>query len=120
MTEQSNPATQGGQLVGAGDVLPPAAIGTKAGSADDLKALHADLTATYREYLDMAKIKPSLLNPAMLGLIQQFLRHNEITAEAGQTSEIDALQKRLEQKRKARGDSITRQNIVNLNQSAKG
>lgn len=103
-----------------GEVLPPALpaqSGTKAGSTDDLKSLHADLTTTYREYLEMVKIKPSLLNPAMLGLIQQFLRHNEITAEAAQKSEMDALQRRLEQKRKARGDDLARQNIVNLNQT---
>lgn len=42
---------------------------------------HADLTVAYREYLELAKIKPNMLNPSMLGLIEQFLRYNEITAE---------------------------------------
>lgn len=107
----------GGAKVAAGDILPPAhpaPSGTKAGSTEDLKALHADLTGAYREYLEMAKIKPTMLNPAMLGLIQQFLRHNEITAEAPQQEEMDALQHRLEQRRAARGNSLSRKSTVNL------
>lgn len=103
-----------------GDVLPPvtpASAETKAGSNEDLKALHADLTNAYREYLEMVKIKPSMLNPAMLSLIQTFLRHNEITAEAPMQSETHALEKRLEQKRKARERGLASQKIVNLNQA---
>jgi len=91
--------------------------GTKAGSTEDLKALHSDLTAAYREYLEMAKIKPSMLNPSMLALIQQFLRYNEITAEAPQQAEMSALEKRLEQKRKARERGLESQKIVSLNQA---
>ncbi|WP_333814846.1 hypothetical protein [Tabrizicola sp.] len=100
--------------------LRPAPRGTQAGSIEDLKSLHADLTCAYREYLEMAKVKPQMLNPAMLGLIQQFLRHNEITAEAPQQAEMNALQKRLEHKRKARAIDLGNQKIVNLNQSQKG
>ena len=58
-----------------------------------------------------------MLNPAMLGLIQQFLRQNDITAEAPQQAEVDALQKRLEQKRKARDSALNSQKIVTLNAS---
>ncbi len=111
------------QAVAVQEVFPPARpapSGTKAGSTEDLKSLHADLTCAYREYLEMAKVKPQMLNPAMLGLIQQFLRHNEITAEAPQQAEINALQKRLEHKRKAREIDLDNQKIVNLNQSQKG
>lgn len=110
-----------GAVVAAGDIFPPAlpaSRDTKAGSTEDLKALHAELTATYREYLDMAKVKPSLLNPAMLGLIQQFLRHNAVTAEAPKQAELDALQKRLAQKRKTREASMARQGMT-LRQSKK-
>lgn len=120
MTVHHDNITNNGMMAEAGDIMPPArpaGDGTKAGRAEDLKALHADLTGTYREYLEMAKIKPSMLNPAMLGLIQQFLRHNDITAEAPQQAEVDALQKRLEQKRLARGNDLARQNITSLHQS---
>ena len=89
----------------------PADGNTRAGRTEDLKALHAELTTTYRDYLEMAKIKPTMLNPAMLGLIQQFLRHNDITAEAPQRSEVDALEKRLDQRRRARNAALARQGI---------
>lgn len=105
-----------------GEVIPPATpapTGTKAGSTEDLNALHADLTTTYREYLEMAKIKPDMLNPSMLGLIQQFLRQNDITAEAPQKAEMRALEKRLEQKRKARERGLESQKIVSLNQTSR-
>jgi hypothetical protein len=98
MTKTKDPAEGAGREVAVQEVYPPAPPaprGTKSGSTEDLKALHADLTAAYREYLEMAKIKPSMLNPAMLGLIQQFLRHNEIAAEAPQQAEMNALEKRL-------------------------
>ncbi|MGR3795581.1 hypothetical protein [Vannielia sp. SX4] len=122
MPETPDPAQGKGKTVAVQEVLPPAPpapLGTQAGRTEDLKALHADLTIAYREYLEMAKIKPSMLNPAMLGLIQQFLRHNEITAEAPQQSEFNALEARLRQKRKARSEGISRQNIVTLSQSSK-
>ena len=109
MPEYNDPAPKGAQAVAVQEVFPPARpvpTGTKAGSTEDLKCLHADLTTAYREYLEMAKIKPQMLNPAMLGLIQQFLRQNDITAEAPQQAEVDALQKRLEQKRKARANAL--------------
>lgn len=120
MTEYEDITPQNGQAVAAQEVFPPARpapSGTKAGSTEDLKALHAALTTAYREYLEMAKIKPQMLNPAMLGLIQQFLRHNDIAAEAAQQTEVDALQKRLEQKRKARENALKGQNVVTLNKS---
>jgi hypothetical protein len=122
MQSHKDPGPVGGKAVTAGEIFSPAQPAghdAKAGRTEDLKALHADLTTAYREYLEMAKIKPAMLNPAMLGLIQQFLRHNEITAEAPQQAEMDALQRRLEQKRKARESDLARQNIVNLNQSQK-
>jgi hypothetical protein len=71
MTKTKDPAEGAGREVAVQEVFPPAPPaprGTKSGSTEDLKALHADLTAAYREYLEMAKIKPSMLNPAMLGL----------------------------------------------------
>lgn len=120
MTEQMHPVTMGTEVVAVGEVFPPAPPAdreAKAGSTEVLKALHADLTATYREYLEMAKIKPTMLSPSMLGLIQQFLRHNEITAEAPQRAEMGALQGRLEQRRKVRENSRTHQNRINLNQA---
>ncbi|TGN67334.1 hypothetical protein E4L95_05365 [Paracoccus liaowanqingii] len=120
MTKDSNPATKRGQVVAMGEVFPPAAAtdsGTKAGSTADLKALHADLTDTYREYLDMAKAKPSMLNPAMLGLIQTFLRHNEITAEAPQKAEATELQRRLEDRIKTRDIAIARISRTGLGQT---
>jgi len=120
MTEHKDPTPNEGKAVAVQEVFPPARpapSGTKAGSTEDLKSLHADLTTTYREYLEMAKIKPQMLNPTMLGLIQQFLRHNEIAAEAPQQAEVDALQKRLEQKRKAREIATSGQNIVTLSKS---
>ena len=122
MKVENRPAEKGGKLVAWGEVLPPAQPtldASKAGSTEDLKALHADLTTAYREYLEMAKIKPAMLNPAMLGLIQQFLRHNDITAEAPQRAEMGALEKRLQQKRKARENDIARQNILTLNQNVR-
>lgn len=105
MTKKNEPDEGAGREVAVQEVFPPAPLapqGTKSGSTEDLKALHSDLTTTYREYLEMAKIKPSMLNPAMLGLIQQFLRHNEITAEAPQKTEMNALEERLKQRRKLR------------------
>ena len=121
MTEhnQPQPALVGSAAVAVVEVLPSTTTTgrSRAGSAGDLKALHADLTAAYQEYLEMAKIKPSMLSPAMLGLIQQFLRHNEITAEAPQKAEIGALQGRLEQRRKLREIGPADQNRVNLNQT---
>jgi hypothetical protein len=122
MTKTKDPAEGAGREVAVQEVYPPAPPaprGTKSGSTEDLKALHADLTAAYREYLEMAKIKPSMLNPAMLGLIQQFLRHNEIAAEAPQQAEMNALEKRLEERRKRREADLASQKIVNLNQSGR-
>lgn len=128
MTEQTDPAVKTGETMPVetrclrGEIIPPATPaprGTKAGSTEDLKALHADLTNAYREYLEMAKIKPDMLNPSMLGLIQQFLRQNEITAEAPQNAERSALEKRLAQKRKARENGTKAQKIVNLNQAGR-
>jgi len=120
MTKTKDPAEGAGREVAVQEVYPPAPPaphGTKSGSTEDLKALHSDLTAAYREYLEMAKIKPSMLNPAMLGLIQQFLRHNEIAAEPPQAAEMNALEKRLEERRKRREADLGSQKIVNLNQS---
>lgn len=122
MTDETDAANGGHQAPAVEEVFPPlhpAPLGTHAGRTEDLKALHADLTTAYREYLEMAKIKPTMLNPAMLGLIQQFLRHNEITAEAPQQTEMHALEKRLTQKRKARKEDLRSQKIVSLNQSKK-
>ena len=128
MTNRTDPAKRARENVPVksqsvrGEVIPPAMPaprGTKAGSTEDLKALHADLTNAYREYLEMAKIKPDMLSPTMLGLIQQFLRQNEITAEAPQQAEMTALEKRLEQKRKARERGLESQKIVNLNQAGR-
>lgn len=120
MTKQRHPVSTGTETVAVGEVFPPAPLttnDTKAGSTADLKALHADLTATYRDYLEMAKIKPSMLSPAMLGLIQTFLRHNEITAEAPQRVEATDLQRRLEERRKARNNDTVRQKLLNINQT---
>lgn len=120
MTEHKHTRTGAGQAVAVGEVLPPqqpATCGTKAGSTADLKALHADLTTTYREYLEMAKIKPSMLSPAMLGLIQQFLRHNEITAEAPQRDEADSLQRRFAVRRAAREGTMASPRSVHLSQT---
>jgi hypothetical protein len=117
MTKNRDLATEDGLGGAVGEVFPPASpatTDTKAGSTEDLKALHADLTAAYRDYLEMAKIKPSELNPAMLALIQQFLRHNEITAEAPQQAEFNAMEKRLEQKRKARVAALSGMTIVSV------
>lgn len=122
MTKKDNLAPHEDQSGAVGEVFPPATpapIGTKAGSAEDLKALHADLTNAYREYLEMAKIKPAMLNPAMLGLIQTFLRHNEVTAEAPKQEEMNALERRLQQRREAREKDREGQKIVTLNQSKK-
>lgn len=122
MKKTKDPAEGAGREVAVQEVYPPAPPaprGTKSGSTEDLKALHADLTAAYREYLEMAKIKPSMLNPAMLSLIQTFLRHNEIAAEAPQKAEIDALERRLQQRRKRRELNSDGKKIVNLNQSPK-
>lgn len=122
MTKQRHPVSTGTEAVAVGEVFPPAPLttsDTKAGSTGDLKALHADLTATYRDYLEMAKIKPSMLSPAMLGLIQTFLRHNEITAEVPQRAEVDAMQRRLEQKKAAREKDPNYRRLVMLNQTKK-
>lgn len=125
MTKRTNATPKKGETLPVpaqnvrGEIIPPAKPaprGTKSGSTEDLKALHADLTAAYREYLEMAKIKPSMLNPAMLTLIQQFLRQNEITAEAPQQVERSALEKRLARKSEARAKALS-QNIVSLNKS---
>lgn len=114
MTEHNPPAITGAGPVG--EVFPPAPRGTKAGSAEALKALHADLTAAYRQYLDAAKLKPAMLSPAMLGRIQQFLKDNEVTAEPPQADERDALQNRLDQRRRARELDGTIQSRVTLSQ----
>lgn len=119
MTKQRHPVSTGTETVAVGEVFPPAPLtsnDTKAGSTGDLKALHADLTATYRDYLEMAKIKPSMLSPAMLGLIQTFLRHNEITAEVPQRAEATDLQRRLEERRKTRSKAMASQGLINLSQ----
>lgn len=117
MTEHNEAVTDGLHAVAVGEVIPPAGRGTKAGSTEALKALHADLTAAYQHYLEMAKIKPSMLNPAMLGLIQQFLKHNEITAEVPQKDEVASMQARLEHRRKLREIGPTSQGRVNLSQA---
>lgn len=120
MTKNDDLTSDNAQEVAEGEVFPPArpaSFGSKAGSTEDLKALHADLTNAYREYLEMGKIKPSMLNPAMLSLIQTFLRHNEVKAEALKQSEMNALEKRLQQRRAARENDHQTQNIVSLKQS---
>lgn len=120
MNEHEHPAPCSGQTVAVGEVLPPrhpAPGDTKAGSTADLKALHADLTAAYRDYLEMAKIKPSMLSPTMLGLIQQFLRHNEIIAEAPQRDEADSLQRRFAVRRAAREGTMASPRSVHLSQA---
>lgn len=119
MSKQNTPAMNGGTVVARGEVLPPArvaAVGTKAGSTDELKALHADLTQAYRDYLEAGKIKPANLSPAMLGLIQQFLRHNEITAEAAKDVETDAMRRRLDQQRIRHERRTALQNLPRLGQ----
>lgn len=65
----------------------------------------------------MAKIKPSMLTPAMLSLIQTFLRHNEVTAEAPKQSEMNALERRLQKRQAARENDHETQNIVSLDKS---
>ena len=120
MTKNDDLTSGNAQQVAEGEVFPPASpppLGTKAGSTEDLKALHADLTNAYREYLEVAKIKPSMLNPAMLSLIQAFLRHNEVKAEAPKQSEMNALEKRLQQRRAVRDIDHQTQNIVSRNKS---
>lgn len=117
MTDKIKPVDNDGNAVAVGEVISPATPAppdTKAGSTADLKALHADLTNAYREYLEMAKIKPSMLNPGMLGLIQQFLKSNDIKAEEPTAVELNDLDKRLSQKRRLEKRRRARPKIITL------
>lgn len=90
-----------------GEVIPPsppADADTKAGSNAELKALHADLTRLYRDYLQLAQSNPKLINPGMISLIQTFLKNNQITGEAPQHAEVSDLKKRLAAKRRKRAE----------------
>ena len=117
MTDTNN----GGQLtasdVNSGEVIPPAppaSADAKAGSNAELKALHADLTRLYRDYLQLAQSNPKLINPGMISLIQTFLKNNQITGEAPQHAEVADLHKKLLAQRRRRREEALEQKTVTL------
>lgn len=84
------------------------------GHLDDLGKLHGKLTRYYNNRLDTILDAPEdededfkmPLSPAELTAMNNFLKQNEVTADAAESTEVSEIQRKLQEMRQAGKDRL--------------